>query len=195
MQRGRLVIGVSGGSGPVMAVHLLRALRAHTELELHLILSHAAVRTLQIEAPELSLDEVRALADCVHDFRDVAAAPASGSWRCQGMVVIPASMHTCAAIAHSLADNLLVRAADVNLKERRKVIIVPRETPLHLGHLRTLATLAEIGAIVVPPMPAFYARPKTIEDVLAQLSGKVLDLLGIDHQLGKRWSGPEPHDD
>jgi len=194
VRRGRLVVGVSGGSGPVMAVHLLQALRAHSELELHLILTQAAVRTLQLEAPEWPLESVRALADCVHDVRDVAAAPASGSWRSEGMVVIPASMHTCAAIAHSLADNLLLRAADVHLKERRPLIVVPRETPLHLGHLRTLVTLAELGSTVVPPMPAFYTKPKTIEDLLAQVSGKVLDLLGIDHQLTQRWAGPQAHE-
>lgn len=190
MARERLLIGISGGSGPILGIRLLQALRQLSAAELHLVITPAAVRTLQIETPDWRLDAVKALAHVVHDIRDVAAAPASGTWRCAGMVVIPASMHTCAAIAHSLADNLLVRAADVCLKERRRLILVPRETPLHLGHLRTLTTLAELGASIVPPMPGFYTRPATVDDIIAQVVGKVLDQLGIEHDVAPRWQGP-----
>ncbi|MSR75579.1 MAG: UbiX family flavin prenyltransferase [Planctomycetes bacterium] len=193
MARDRWIVGISGGSGPVMGIRLLQALRQYSSGEVHLVVTPSAVRTLQIEAPEWSLDSLKALAHVVHDFKDVAAAPASGTWKAQGMAVIPASMHTCAAIAHSLADNLLVRAADVCLKERRRLVIVPRETPLHLGHLRTLVTLAELGASIVPPMPGFYTRPKTIDDVINQVVGKVLDQLGIDHDIAPRWEGPQTH--
>ena len=173
-----------------MGIRLLQALRQYSSGEVHLVITPAAVRTLQVEAVEWRLDAVKALAHVVHDFKDVAAAPASGTWKAAGMAVVPASMHTCAAIAHSLADNLLVRAADVCLKERRRLVIVPRETPLHLGHLRTLATWAELGASIVPPMPGFYTRPKTIDDVINQIVGKVLDQLGIDHDVAPRWEGP-----
>ena len=190
MARERWLVGISGGSGPIMGIRLLQALRQYSSGEVHLVITPAAVRTLQVEAVEWRLDAVKALAHVVHDFKDVAAAPASGTWKAAGMAVVPASMHACAAIAHSLADNLLVRAADVCLKERRRLVIVPRETPLHLGHLRTLATLAELGASIVPPMPGFYTRPKTIDDVINQIVGKVLDQLGIDHDVAPRWEGP-----
>ena len=181
---------MSGGSGPILGVRLLEALaEVAPEVERHLVASPAALRTLKIEHPERSWSEVQALATTVHDHRDIGAAPASGSFRMEAMVVIPASMNTCASIAQGLASNLLTRSADVFLKERRNLVVVPRETPLHLGHLRTLATLAELGACVVPPMLAFYQRPKSLEDMIDHVVGKVLDQLRLDHDLYERWQG------
>lgn len=176
-------------------MRLLEALAAAApEVERHLVATPAAVRTLHIEHPERSWEEVKRLADVVHDHRDIAAAPSSGSFPMEAMVVVPASMNTCAAIAHGLAGNLLTRCADVFLKERRNLIVVPRETPLHLGHLRTLATLAELGACVLPPMVAFYQAPKSVADIVDHTVGKVLDQLGIAHELFTRWSGTRPDD-
>jgi 4-hydroxy-3-polyprenylbenzoate decarboxylase len=149
-----------------------------------------AARCLKLEMPELSLEALEKLADVVHDDRDLAASVASGSFLHDGMVVIPASMKTVSNIAYGNAWNLLVRAADVTLKERRPLVVVPRETPLHLGHLRALTALAEIGAAIVPPMVAFYTAPKTIDDVLDHTVGKVLDVLRIPHDLFRRWEGP-----
>lgn len=174
-------------------IEALRELRPQDEV--HLVASPSAVRTLSIEHPERSWAEVKDLATHVHDHRDIAAGPSSGSFRMEAMVVIPASMHTCAAIANGIASNLLIRCADVFLKERRNLIVVPRETPLHLGHLRTLATLAEIGACVLPPMIAFYQQPRSIADVVDHTVGKVLDQLGLEHDLYKRWEGTRPETD
>lgn len=185
--RERWIVGISGGSGPVLAVRLLRELRRHPGFEVHLVATPAALRTLAIESPEWPWERVRELAHVVHDHRDVAASISSGSFPVRGMAVIPASMHTVSAIAYGLADNLLVRAADVTLKERRNLVVVPRETPLHLGHLKAMTRLAEIGARVVPPMVAFYHRPKSVEDIVDHVAGKVLDQLGIAHELFPRW--------
>jgi len=186
----RILVGISGGSGPVMAVRLMQALRAQDDLEVHLVASPAAIRTLHIENPETSWAAVMDLAHHVHDHKNIAAPPASGSFPLDAMIVIPASMHTCAAIAWGMADNLLVRAADVCLKERRNLVVVPRETPLHEGHLDTLTRLARLGACVLPPMVAFYHRPESLEDVVGHTVGKVLDQVGIPHDLFRRWEGP-----
>jgi 4-hydroxy-3-polyprenylbenzoate decarboxylase len=186
----RLVVGVSGGSGPIMAVRLLQFLHERAIFEVHLVATPAAVRTLSLESPEWPWERVKDLAQVVHDPRDVAAAISSGSFRTRGMVVIPASMNTVSAIASGIASNLLVRAADVTLKERRTLVVVPRETPLHLGHLRSMVQLAEMGACVLPPMVAFYHRPRSVQDVIDHVVGKVLDQFGIDHDLFRRWEGP-----
>lgn len=168
----------------------LQALRAAGGVETHLVVTDSARRTIQLET-DLTVEDFEALADVVYRDDDLAAAISSGSFLTDGMLVIPCSMKSASAIAHSMNGNLLVRAADVCLKERRRVVLVVRETPLHLGHLRTLALLAEIGATILPPIPAMYAAPKTIDDVIAHTVGKALDQLGIPNELFKRWRSPE----
>ena len=194
----RLVVGMSGASGVIYGIRLLEVCQAVPEVETHLIMSRAARQTIALET-DWDTAKVDGLADVVHKFRDITAAPSSGSFRLDAMVVVPCSMKTMAGIAYSLSDNLLVRAADVALKERRPLIVAPRETPLHLGHLRTMVQLAEMGAVLVPPMPAFYQRPVTIDDIVNQTVGRMLDLLGIEpaEELFQRWRGapsdsPEP---
>lgn len=177
-----------------MAVRLLQQLDAHDDVYVHLVASAAARRTLAIESPEWSWDAVKELADEVHDHRDIAAAPASGSFALEAMVVIPASMNTCAAIAWGHTSNLLTRAADVCLKERKNLVVVPRETPLHEGHLETLARLSRLGACVLPPVIAFYHRPQTVLEIVDHTVGKVLDQLDVPHELFRRWAGPPEGD-
>ncbi|MBV8581969.1 MAG: UbiX family flavin prenyltransferase [Candidatus Eremiobacteraeota bacterium] len=184
----RIVVGVSGASGSVYAVAALRALRAATDVETHVVLSRQARQTIELET-DLSASEVEALADVVHHDGDLAASISSGSFATDGMLVIPCSVKTAASIAHSLNANLLTRAADVCLKEKRKLVLVVRETPLHLGHLRTLTQLAELGAMILPPVPGWYARPKTVDDIVAHTVGKALDQFGIDAKLFTRWTG------
>lgn len=188
-QRPRLIVGITGASGPHLAVHLLTALRKLGTVETHLVLSRAAHRTIELETG-MPPAEVAALADVRHARGDIAASIASGSFRTMGMVVVPCSMKTVAGIAHGYSDDLLVRAADVTLKERRPLVLVARETPLSLVHLRNLVAVTEAGATVLPPVPAFYHQPESIEDILAHLTGKVLDQFGIDHELFARWQGP-----
>jgi flavin prenyltransferase len=184
----RLIVGLSGSSGVIYGVRLLEVLRAVPEVETHLILSKGARLTLALESG-IDRAQVEALADVVHDPRDLAAPLSSGSFRVMGMVVVPCSMKTLAQIALSLGDNLLGRAADVTLKERRRLVLVPRETPLHLGHLRHMVAVTEMGAVVLPPVPSFYHGPQTIMDLVDQTLGKVLDQFGIEHQLFRRWGG------
>jgi len=184
----RIVVGLAGSSSPIYGIRTLEALRA-AGVETHLIISDGARRTLPIEA-RLSVEDVQALANVVYDNHDLAAAVSSGSFRTDGMIVAPCSMKTLAAIAHSYSEDLLVRAADVCLKERRKLVLVPRETPLHVGHIRNMLRAAEIGAIILPPMPAFYHEPKTVDDIINQTIGKILDQFGIEHALFKRWGSP-----
>jgi flavin prenyltransferase len=184
----RIVIGISGASGSIYAYRALQALR-DTGVESHVVLSRQAARTIELETDK-SVHDFEALADHVYGDDDLAASISSGSFITEGMLVIPCSIKSAAAIAYSLNSNLLVRAADVCLKERRKLVLVVRETPLHLGHLRTLTQLAEIGAVILPPMPAMYAQPRTIEDVVDHTVGKALDQFGIPHQLFKRWESP-----
>ncbi len=181
----RIVVGVTGASGSAYALAALRALR-RDGLEIHLVLTDAARRTIALET-DASPTDFEKLADRVHEDGDLAAAISSGSFRTDGMLVIPCSMKSAAAIAYSLNGNLLVRAADVTLKERRRLVLVVRETPLHLGHLRTLTQLAEIGAVILPPIPGMYAKPKTVDDIVAHTVGKALDLLGIENELFRRW--------
>ncbi len=163
-------------------------------IETHLVMSRAAGITLRLESPEWSLDEVGALADVTYRENDIAASIASGSYPIDSMVVVPASMKTVAQIACGVGETLLHRAADVTLKERRTLLVVPRETPLHLGHLRNLTTLAELGAIILPPMVAFYHKPQSVLDVVDHTVGKILQLLDVPQQLFPIWTGPKSGD-
>lgn len=181
----RIVIGISGASGSIYGYRALEALAA-AGVETHLVLSGQASRTIELETQQTARD-FEALAHKVHRDDDLAASISSGSFLTDGMLVIPCSIKSASAIAHSMNSNLLVRAADVCLKERRKLVLVVRETPLHLGHLRTLAQLAEIGAVILPPMPAMYAAPKTVDDIVNHTVGKALDQFSIEHNLFKRW--------
>lgn len=188
----RLVVGISGASGAVYGIRLLEVLREVEEIETHLVISSAAKVTISLET-DLSLEAVEDLADRVYRPGDIAAPISSGSFKTMGMVVAPCSMKTVSGIAHSYTDNLLLRAADVVLKDRRRLVLVPRETPLHLGHLRLLTQVTEMGAIVMPPTPAFYHRPQKIEEIVDQTVNRVLDLLEIelDGDLFERWQGPQ----
>ncbi len=183
----RLVIGISGASGTVYAVRLLEQLHA-TGVETHLILTEAAKRVAQLELPG-RLEEASQLADVIYADGDVAAAPASGTFPVDGMVVMPCSIKTLSAVANSYAEGLLARAADVTLKEHRRLVLVVRETPLHVGHLRLMVRAAEMGAVILPPVPGFYHRPRTIEDVVDHTVGRVLDQFSLAHQLYRPWSG------
>lgn len=186
----RIIVAISGASGAVYGARLLQVLRGLSGIETHLVVSDAGWRNLQ---HELGMDRpaAQALAHQVHDVNNVGAAIASGSFQCHAMVVAPCSMRTLAAIAHGLADNLLTRAADVMLKERRRLVLMVRETPLHLAHLRNMVAVTEMGGIVCPPLPAFYLRPQTVEDVVNHSVARVLDLIDVDHQLAPRWQGLE----
>lgn len=188
MSATRIVIGMSGASGAVYGIRLLEVLRGIDDVESHLIATRAARLTIAAET-DLTVDAVEQLAGYVHHHQDVGAPIASGSFPVDAMIVAPCSMKTVSAIANSYADNLLVRAADVMLKERRPLVLMPRESPLHLGHCRLLYEVAQLGAIVAPPMPAFYNRPQTLEEVVDHSVGRVLDLIGIDAGIVKRWTG------
>jgi polyprenyl P-hydroxybenzoate/phenylacrylic acid decarboxylase-like protein len=185
-ERKRLVVGISGSSGPQYGISLLRALRNIPTIETHLVVSRGASQTIELEAG-VDLAEVSRLADVVYDSLDLAASISSGSYLTMGMVVVPCSMKTLAAVAHGYSDSLLTRAADVTLKERRRLVLVTRETPLSLVHLRNMVAVTEAGATVLPPVPAFYHRPESIDDLIAQTVGKILDQFGIEHHLFKRW--------
>ncbi len=186
----RLIIGITGASGAIYGIRLLELLRDVPAVETHLVISSAGAQTIGLET-DYTPAQVETLADVTYRFRDIAAAISSGSFRTAGMIVIPCSMKTLAGIAHSFSDNLILRAADVVLKDRRRLVIVPRETPLHLGHLRLLTQVAELGGIIVPPMPAFYHRPETLEDIVNQTVNRVLDLVDIElpQDLFTRWQG------
>jgi flavin prenyltransferase len=188
---GTYIVGITGASGSIYAVRLLETLRRVPDTTIHLVMSGQAKRTLAIETDRSDASLV-SLADFVHDVDDLAAPVSSGSFRTDGMIVVPCSIKTAAAISYSLNDNLLVRAADVCLKERRRLVLVVRETPLHLGHLRTLAQLAEIGAIILPPIPGFYAMPKSVDDIVNHTVGKALDALGVPNETFARWRGIDP---
>jgi flavin prenyltransferase len=187
----RLVVGITGASGSIYGIRLLEVLRTTTDIELHLVISAAGKRTL-VEETEHSVADVEALAHHRYDVKDVGAALASGSFRTAGMVVAPCSIKTAAAIAACYADTLIARAADVTLKEGRPLILMVRETPLHLGHLRVLTALAEMGAVVLPPMPAFYNRPKSLEEVVNHTVARVLDRLQLPQTLTAEWQGTSP---
>ena len=182
-----LVVAITGATGVIYGVEMLRVLKELGQ-ETHLILSEAACMNLSIET-HYSIDEVKSLANVVYNNKDIGAAVASGSFRTRGMIVAPCTIKTLSAIANSFTSNLVVRAADVALKERRTLVLMVRETPLHKGHLDLMSRAADCGAVILPPMPAFYHQPETIMDIIHQSIGKVLDQVGIEHNLFKRWTG------
>lgn len=184
----KIIIGMSGASGLIYGIRLLEVLKADPQVETHLVMTAAARLNISLET-EWQADQVIDLADEVHSVKDLAASIASGSFRTDGMIVAPCSMKTLSAIVNSYADNLLTRAADVMLKERRRLVLMPRETPLHAGHCELLLKACQIGAIIAPPMPALYARPKTIDDMINHNVGRVLDLFDIESGLVRRWQG------
>ena len=184
----RLVVGITGSSAPHYGIALLRALHRLRTVETHLVVSDAARQTIKHEAG-MDPEDVCALADVVHDYRDLSASISSGSFLTVGMAVVPSSMKTLAAVAHGYTADLLTRACDVALKERRRLVLVPRETPLSLVHLRNMVAVTEAGATVLPPAPAFYHHPRTVDDVIAHTVGKVLDQFGVEHDLFSRWQG------
>lgn len=189
----RLIVGMSGASGAIYGIRLLEILRTVPDVETHLVMTPAARQTVELETDRAPRD-VEAVADVCHRFRDIAAAPSSGSFHTDGMIVVPCSMRTLSGIAVSANDNLLVRAADVTLKERRRLVIVPRETPLHLGHLRLMTQAAEIGAVICPPAPAFYNHPGSLEEMVDYSVQRLLDLFGVrlPGRDARRWTGPDP---
>ncbi|MBY6257141.1 UbiX family flavin prenyltransferase [Phytobacter diazotrophicus] len=186
----RLIVGISGASGAIYGVRLLQVLRDVADIETHLVMSPAARQTLSLET-DFSLRDVQAMADVVHDARDIAANISSGSFKTAGMVVLPCSIKTLSGIVHSYTDGLLTRAADVVLKERRPLVLCVRETPLHLGHLRLMTQAAELGAVIMPPVPAFYHAPKTLDDIINQTVNRVLDQfdIALPEDLFSRWQG------
>jgi len=185
----RLVVGISGATGAIYGIKMLEILKK-TEIETHLIVTEAAKKTILLET-EFEIEYVESLADYVYDVENIGGAVASGSFATMGMIVIPCSIKSLSAIANSYSDNLLVRAADVTLKEGRKLILVVRETPLHKGHLQLMLRAADMGAIIFPPVPSFYHVPKTIEGIVDQTVGKILDLFNIEHHLFKRWESED----
>ncbi len=189
-QKPGLVVGLSGSSGLPYGIRLLEVLRNLGTREVHLVLTDAAKLNISVET-DWRVKNVEALADVVHNVMNISASIASGSFRTEGMIVAPCSIRTLSAITHSLADNLLVRAADVTLKERRRLLLMPREAPLHTGHCKLLYEASRLGIIIFPPMPTFYGRPRTIDDMVNTTVGRVLDLFGIDAGLVKRWTGVE----
>lgn len=186
----QIIVGISGASGAIYGLRLLEVLEDLREVETHLIITDSAQKTIETEL-QVNVGAVCSKADHLYNVRDTGAAIASGSFKTDGMVVAPCSMKSLSAIAYSHNDNLLTRAADVVLKERRRLVLLPRETPLHLGHLRAMVQVTEMGGIVMPPVPALYFRPRTISDVVDQTTNRVLDLLGIelDLDLFPRWQG------
>jgi len=185
----RIVVGMSGSSGAIYGIRTIEALVA-ADVDVHLVISAGARRTIPLETT-WTVDRVHALAGTVYQEDDLAGAISSGSFLTDGMVVVPCSMKTVASIAHSLSMDLLSRAADVTLKEGRRLVLVPRETPLHVGHLQNLLRAAEIGAVILPPVPSFYHRPATIDDLINHTVGKILDQFQIPHTLFRRWAGAE----
>ena len=184
----RLIVGISGASGVIYGIRLLEVLHGVADVETHLILSNGAKLNIARET-SFSVRDVEVLADVVHSDQNLAATIASGSYPTDGMVIAPCSMKTLSGVVNSYADNLVVRAADVVLKEHRRLVLVPRETPLHVGHTRLLHQAAQMGAVIAPPMPAFYNDPASVDDIINHTVGRLLDLFGIDSGLVKRWQG------
>ena len=189
----RIIVGMSGASGMIYGIRLLEVLSEVEDCETHVVISNGAKLSITLET-DRSVKDVEALADVVHNDQNLAASISSGSFQTAGMVIAPCSMKTLSGVANSYGDNLLVRAADVVLKERRKLILVPREMPLHAGHCRLLHEAASIGAIIAPPVPAFYTRPQSVEDIVDGTVGRLLDLLGIENDITGRWAGIPPLD-
>ncbi len=186
----RVVVGISGASGVIYGLRLLERLRSRSGVEIHLILTRSGERTLFLETSRRAAD-VRAMADAWYSNEDIGCRLASGSYPVDAMVIAPCSIHTMSAIAHGISDNLLVRAADVTLKERRRLVLLVRESPFHLGHLRTMTLLTEMGAIVAPPIPGFYHHPQTVMDIVDHSVDRALDLLGLPDPQARRWEGAE----
>jgi len=183
-----LIVAITGASGAIYGIRILESLAKIKAVETHLIISKSGEEIIKHET-DYGLDEVRALADFVYDIDDVGASLASGSFRRDGMIVAPCTIKTMSALANSYAENLIVRAGDVTLKERKPLVLVVREAPLHLGHLRNMVSLTEMGAIIFPLVPSFYDKPKTIDDIINNTVGRVLDLFNVEHNLAHRWSG------
>ena len=190
----RLVVGITGASGVIFGIRLLEVLATQSHVETHLLMSPAARQTIELET-DRKASEVELLAHHRYRFGDIAASISSGSFPIDAMAVIPCSMGTLSAIALSSSNNLLERAADVALKERRRLVLAPREAPLHLGHLRLMVQVTEMGAIICPPSPGFYTRPSSMEELIDHTVGRLIDTIGIklDHDLSARWQGPEEH--
>lgn len=184
----RIIVGMNGTTGVIYGIRLLQVLSGMKDIETHLVISRACEQTVEIET-DYRIEGIKALATRTYPVEDIAACLASGSFLRDGMIVAPCSMKTLSALAHSYTDNLLTRAADVTLKERGRLVLLVRETPLHLGHLKNMVRVTEMGAIVMPPLPAFYHRPRTIRDIVDHTVGKTLDLFRIEHNLYQRWSG------
>ena len=184
----RLIVGISGATGAIYGIRLLQILKTTPEVETHLVLSKAAERTIAFETP-MTVKEVQALADVTYNVQDIGATISSGSFGVEGMIVAPCSMKTLAAVATSYTTDLLSRSADVTLKEGRRLVLMVRETPLHLGHLRLMVQATEIGATILPPLPAFYNFPKTLDDIINHTVGRTLDLFHLDVDMVKRWRG------
>jgi 4-hydroxy-3-polyprenylbenzoate decarboxylase len=185
----RLIVGLTGASGVIYGIRLLQALRPMAGVETHLIVSRGAKVNIALETA-WDVKDVEALAEVVHSDQNLAASISSGSFQTAGMVIAPCSMKTLSGVVNSYADNLMVRAADVVLKEHRRLVLVPRESPLHVGHTRLLHEAATMGAIICPPMPTFYSAPKTVDDIVDQSVGRILDLFGLDSGMVRRWQGP-----
>jgi len=190
----RLIVGISGASGVIYGIRLLAMLKSMGGVETHLVMSRYARLNIEIET-SLTPKDVEALADVVHSVGNQAASISSGSFKTDGMVIAPCSMNTLSGIAHSAANSLLVRAADVVLKERRRLVLMPREAPLHVGHCKLLYEAAQLGAVIAPPMPAFYNHPQTIDDVINHTVGRILDLFDLDAGILKRWEGRNSRSD
>lgn len=186
----RLIVGISGASGSIYGIRMLEVLKTITGVESHLVISPSAKVVLEIET-SYTAEYVEGLADEVHSFRNLAASISSGSFKTEGMVIAPCSMKTLSGIVNSYADTLLVRAADVVLKDRRKLVLMPREVPLHIGHCKLLYEAAQMGAVIAPPIPAFYSHPQTIDDLVNHSVGRVLDLFDLDAGILKRWEGDD----
>jgi len=187
----RLVVGISGASGVIYGIRMLEVLRDQPDVESHLVISNGGKLNIALETG-WDVKDVEALADEVHSDQNLAASIASGSFETGGMVVAPCSMKTLSGIVHSYADTLVARAADVALKEQRKLVLMPRETPLHAGHCKLMYEATQLGAQIAPPMPAFYNDPQSIDDLINHSVGRVLDLFGVDSQIVKRWAGAQP---
>lgn len=184
----KLVIGIAGASGAIYGIRLLEVLKTVPHIETHLVMSKTGRMNIGLET-EYSVEDVEALADHVHKITNIGANIASGSFQTDGMIVSACAMKTLSAIVNSYADDLLIRAADVTLKENRKLVLMPRETPLHVGHCKLMLEAAQMGALIVPPMPGFYTRPETVDDIINHTVGRVLDLFGIESDIVKRWKG------
>ncbi len=189
----RLIVGITGATGAIYGVRLMEVLSQAKGVETHLIISEAGSLNIEYET-DWKTAQVVALADYSYDVKDITARLSSGSFKRDGMIIAPCTVKTMSALANSYTSNLMVRAGDVTIKEGKKLLLLARETPLHLGHLRNMARLAEMGAIIMPPIPAFYHRPQTIQDIIDHTVGKVLDLFDIEHNLFERWNGITPAD-